>query len=186
MTASSSSSRLGEFRAARATVEKHGVLNTFPARVQLDKDLETWSKRIPDEGEMAWLLGLPSDELLQLVGVCVAAAAFNGTVGKVGYELEEKQLLVDQVSKALGLDMAKYWTATTESYLDLVPKGLVVEAVTEALGGDSAKHLLPMKKAAAAEEAEILLAKTGWLPAPIRPIASKPVKPAKAGKRATA
>jgi ParB family transcriptional regulator, chromosome partitioning protein len=49
-----------------------------------------------------------------------------------------------------------------------VSKTQIAEAVTEGVNAEAAATLDGLKKAAMAERAETLLAKTGWLPAMLR------------------
>jgi ParB family chromosome partitioning protein len=75
----------------------------------------------------------------------------------------------DQLACALSLDMtAAGWRPTVDSYLGRVPKARILEAVTEAKGEASAQLIDHLKKTDMAEQAERLLADTGWLPEPLR------------------
>jgi ParB family transcriptional regulator, chromosome partitioning protein len=84
---------------------------------------------------------------------------------------------VDALARAVNLDMAAAgWRPTVDNYLSRVPKPRILEAVREARGEASAQLIDHLKKPEMAEEAERLLADTGWLPEPLRttnaPIAS--------------
>jgi ParB family chromosome partitioning protein len=130
--------------------------------------IDAWRLRIPQDSsdEFAWLLSLPPAESLELFSLCVASSldATTGVAGRQpGLEL----------SGALQIDVADYWTATEASYLGSVPKEKMAEAVEEACGPGSGVPILKMKKAEAAQYAEQKLAGTRWLPGMLRaPVAS--------------
>ena len=60
------------------------------------------------------------------------------------------------------------WSPTVDNYLGRVPKARILDAVREAKGDASAQLIDHLKKPDMANEAERLLADTGWLPEPLR------------------
>jgi ParB family chromosome partitioning protein len=64
--------------------------------------------------------------------------------------------------------MAKWWTATPETYFNRVRKPLIEEAVKEADAHDAARRIVGMKKGEAARAAAKALEGTGWLPSLLR------------------
>ena len=64
--------------------------------------------------------------------------------------------------------VAAGWTPTVETFLGRVTKARIVEAVREGRGEQAATSIAGLRKGAMAEEAEALLAGTGWLPEPLR------------------
>src|SRR3546814_7780374 len=60
------------------------------------------------------------------------------------------------------------WTPTADNYLNRVPKARILEAVTEAKGIAAAELIDHLQKGDMAEQAERLLADSGWLPEPLR------------------
>ena len=74
----------------------------------------------------------------------------------------------ERLASALALDVAKDWTPTVDSYLGRVTKAHIVEAVAEGVSEDAARRIADKKKPDMAQEAEQLLAGTGWLPAALR------------------
>ena len=60
------------------------------------------------------------------------------------------------------------WAPTVDNYLGRVPKARILEAVREAKGEASAQLIDHLKKPEMAKEAERLLARTSWLPEPLR------------------
>ena len=73
-----------------------------------------------------------------------------------------------QLAEALSLDMSAQWSATQDNYLGRVTKSQILEAVREAKGSAAAQRIEHLKKSDMAQEAERLLAGTGWLPALLR------------------
>ena len=57
---------------------------------------------------------------------------------------------------------------TVDSYLGRVTKARIVQAVRETKGDQTAQAIQPLKKGEMAENAQELLAGTGWLPEPLR------------------
>jgi hypothetical protein len=75
----------------------------------------------------------------------------------------------DRLALAVGLDPVQAgWSPTVDNYLGRVPKARILEAVREAKGDASAQLIDHLKKPDMAKEAERLLAKSGWLPEPLR------------------
>jgi ParB family chromosome partitioning protein len=75
----------------------------------------------------------------------------------------------DRLARAVGLDPVQAgWSPTVDNYLGRVPKARILEAVQAAKGDASAQLIEHLKKPDMAKEAQRLLAKTGWLPEPLR------------------
>ncbi|MGR7993596.1 ParB/RepB/Spo0J family partition protein [Xanthobacter sp. ZOL 2024] len=75
----------------------------------------------------------------------------------------------DWLAEAVGLDMAAAgWRPTVDTFLGRVTKARILQAVTEAKGARAAERIAHFKKGDMAQEAETLLADTGWLPEPLR------------------
>jgi ParB family chromosome partitioning protein len=74
----------------------------------------------------------------------------------------------DQIAIAVGLDLAPIWSPTVDTYLGRVTKARIVAAVREAKGDDAAARIADLKKVPMAEQAQVLLAGSGWLPEPLR------------------
>ena len=73
-----------------------------------------------------------------------------------------------QLAQALRLDLSAQWSPTREAYLGRVTKAHILQAVREARGEAAAQRIDHLKKPDMAEEAERLLAGTGWLPPLLR------------------
>ncbi|HUD95039.1 MAG TPA: DNA-binding protein, partial [Sphingobium sp.] len=71
--------------------------------------------------------------------------------------------------QAVDLDMvAAGWTPTIGTYFGRVTKARILAAVREAKGARAGDRIEHLKKAEMAEQAETLLAESGWLPEPLR------------------
>jgi len=69
---------------------------------------------------------------------------------------------------AAGGRLAGGWTPTVDGYLGRVTKARILQAVRDAKGEPAAERIAPLKKGEMAEQAEALLAGSGWLPEPLR------------------
>lgn len=124
---------------------------------------EAWRARLPeDQGEwLAWLIGLPQTELVDLLALCgamtVNALPSGGAAGSA-----------NAIAAALGLDMADWWEPTAEAYLNHVPKAQIVAALKEAGPELAGGGVEAMKKGALVSAAASRLAGTRWLPEPLR------------------
>jgi hypothetical protein len=70
--------------------------------------------------------------------------------------------------RAVGFDLAQWWTPTARGYFSRVSKQQMTEAVTEGKSDQAAENIAKLKKAEMAERSEALLADTGWLPPVLR------------------
>ena len=100
---------------------------------------------------------MPQSELLSLLAVCVAS-----TVSAVCSRESERPAAT--LAEAVGLDMHAWWTPTAAGYFDHVSKAKALEAVM-AVAPEQVTRLSKLKTGDLANEAERLVAGTGWLPA---------------------
>lgn len=143
-----------------------------PAAVCMREARQAWAERLPEDPSalFAAMLGLPQEELLSLLAVCVAA-----TVGAV--TPRDDALPAAALAQAVGLDMHAWWTPTAEGYFAHVSKAKTIEAV-QMFAPEQAARLLKLKKNELASEAGRLAAGTGWLPVMLRaPVAEAPSMP---------
>lgn len=124
------------------------------------------------------LLALPQQDLLQLLALCTSTAIDAIATG-------EGPNAADAVAEAVELDMSQWWSATSTSYLQHIPKTKVIEAVEAGAGKKEAGPLSAMKKDTLIATAEQKLAGTGWLPkilqgkeTPAKKAPTKTIKPA--------
>lgn len=158
---------------------KFADVGKSPARKALDDRLAVWKKEgLPGKASeiYAWLGTITEAKRLQLLALATALT-LNTNGGPRGNALAEQ----------FGVDMTKWWTATPETFIAVVPKALLAEAVGEVAGKAEGEAVLLLKKDGAMAEAAKKLAGTGWLPKPLRGAGYKVGKPAaKAATPATA
>ncbi|MDP1691905.1 MAG: chromosome partitioning protein ParB [Burkholderiaceae bacterium] len=132
------------------------------ARVQAER--ASWAARLPQQMDQVfpWLLTQDQATVVQLLTFTVAMTV----TGIYGAEPERQR--TDALVAALGLDMNKWWAATSASYFSHVSKARILDVVTEAVDANAASPLAALKKADAASGAEQTVAATGWLPACLR------------------
>ncbi len=109
-----------------------------------------------------WLLTQEQATVIQLLTFTVAMTV----TGIYGTEPERQR--TDALAAALGLDMNRWWAATSASYFSHVSRARILDVVTEAVDGNAASPLAALKKADAASGAEQTVAATGWLPTCLR------------------
>jgi ParB family chromosome partitioning protein len=149
---------LGESAPAKAVGAKH----------------KAWLAELPrtDAAMWEWLDTLSSTRRLELLAHCVSFGvnAFYDKNDRCGpYGVKRRIAHADRLARAVDLNMVYYgWFPTVDNYLGRVPKARILEAVREAKGDASAQLIDHLKKPDMAKEAERLLAKTGWLPEPLR------------------
>ncbi len=140
---------------------------------------ERWGDHVPadDEALWDWLVALDDDNRMELLAHCVSYGVnalyerpntYSGS-GVSEHGLKVRLAQADRLARATGLDMAQVgWRPTVGNYLGRVTKARIVEAVREGAGERAAQLIDHMKKGDMANEAERLLADTGWLPEPLR------------------
>lgn len=131
----------------------------------LDAVAQRWNEALPeDEAQwFAWLLMQPMNELLALL-TFLTAQSVDAIHGRERDQFQP----CDELAEALSLDIAEWWEATPETYLQAVTKAKLVEAVTEAVDAKAAATLESMKKDAAVAAAAAQLHGKRWLPKPLR------------------
>lgn len=144
-----------------------GIEDTAPAKALADRHAG-WATDMPRDVADLWgfVVGLDLASLMALFAHCASL-----TVNAVKQPWERKprtQETADRLATALDLDMTTHWTPTVRTYLGRVTKAHILTAVREALGDAAAERIASLKKQAMAENAEQLLAGTGWLPPLLR------------------
>ena len=159
-----------EIRAESPTPTVQGPgLKECPSVKAIDERHANWEKQLPDEPELLWefLCDFDHDSRMALFAHCVSLTV--NAVHEPWNRTQGRRRHADQVACAVSLDMtATGWKPTAENYLNRVPKARILEAVTEAKGAGMAELIEGLKKSDMAEQAERLLADTGWLPVPLR------------------
>lgn len=137
---------------------------------------EAWAEQMPRDVADLWAFIMELDEtrLLALLAHC-ASRTLNAL--RLPWDRKPKALqTADRLASAIGLDMAKDWTPTVDSYLGRVTKAHIAVAVAEGVSQDAADLIVDMKKPDMASAAEQLLAGTGWLPAVLRTSGAEPAE----------
>jgi ParB family chromosome partitioning protein len=154
-------------------------LKESPPAVSLQQMRDGWSQDLPsdDQGLWDWLSGLDGASRLALLAHCVAHGVnavqekidrYGGS-GVSAHGLSERLRQADRLARAVNLDLVEAgWRPTVETYLGRVTKPRILEAVREGAGADKAELIAHLKKAEMAQEAERLLADSGWLPEVLR------------------
>lgn len=154
----------------RGTVVSHQLesaaddLNDSAAWKVIEASRAEWLNRLPKDVRdwFQWLLQQDQQVVLELLTFCVAVHT-DGI-----RQTEGSASALDGVADALDLDMASHWTPTAMGYFNRVSKAQIAATVTEAVSAEAAAPLASMKKAAAATEAERLMAGVRWVPEPMR------------------
>jgi ParB family transcriptional regulator, chromosome partitioning protein len=135
---------------------------------------KAWLAELPrtDTALWEWLDALSSTRRLELLAHCISFgvnALYDKNDRSGPYGVKRRIAHADRLARAVGLDPVQTgWSPTVDNYLGRVPKARILEAVREAKGDASAQLIYHLKKPDMAKEAERLLAKTGWLPEPLR------------------
>jgi ParB family transcriptional regulator, chromosome partitioning protein len=120
-------------------------------------------ERLPEDRDVlwSWLREQTGGEVLSLLAYCVAV-----TLDAV--RSHEGPTAADELARATGLDMRRWWAPTAENYLTSVPRARILEVLSEAVSPSAAAALMKLKKAPLAQAAEQQLTGTGWLPTLLR------------------
>jgi ParB family chromosome partitioning protein len=157
-----------EAKSAGFGMQAPGLNDTASAKA-IDVRHEARVKQLPATSGELWdaLVGFDTDTRAALFAHCAALTInalhepWNRRPGALAH--------ADRLAQAVGLDMAAAgWVPTVETYLGRVPKARILEAVREAKGEHAAQLIDHLRKPEMAQEAERLLAGTGWLPEPLR------------------
>ncbi|MBA4203746.1 MAG: chromosome partitioning protein ParB [Polymorphum sp.] len=144
-----------------------------------------WKSDLPsdDDALWDWLAALDEASRLALLAHCVSFgvnALYErpnpiSASGISQHGLDLRMAEADRLARTTGLDMIEAgFRPTVENYLGRVPKTRILEAVREGAGDRAADLIAHLKKGDMAEEAERLLAETGWLPESLRPLDGEP------------
>jgi ParB family transcriptional regulator, chromosome partitioning protein len=157
-----------EAKSASFGVQAPGLKDTASAKA-VDARHESWARQLPRESADLWdaLTAFDADSRAALFAHCASL-----TVNAVNEPWNRRPRAIahaDRLAQAVNLDMAAAgWNPTVDNYLGRVTKARILEAVREAKGEALAQLIDHLKKPEMANEAERLLAGTGWLPEPLR------------------
>lgn len=159
--------------------ERGPDLDSSPAAQAIEQRHEDWKAAIPEDATALWdwIASLSQGQQLSLLAHCVSFGvnalhekpnAYGGA-GVTPHGLERRMSEADRLAKATGLDLvAEGWVPTADNYLSRVSKPRILEAVSEGVGEQASQLIDHLKKGDMANEAERLLADSGWLPEPFR------------------
>ena len=149
-------------------VQASGLAESTSA-LAIDARHESWAARLPKASADLWdTLGtFDDDDRKALFAHCVASTV--NAVNEAYHRRPGALAHADRLAETTGLDMgAVGWAPTVETYLGRVTKARILLAVEEACGSAAAQRIDHLKKPEMAQKAETLLAKTGWVPEPLR------------------
>ncbi len=140
-----------------------------PSATAIATRQQRFASMLPKEAGDLWdvLAASDGDTRQALFAHCVASsvnAVFEA------YNRKPKALAhADRLAQAVDLDMVSAgWAPTVDNFLGRVTKARIVAAVGEARGAEPAQSIEHLKKAEMADQAQELLAGSGWLPEPLR------------------
>jgi ParB family chromosome partitioning protein len=167
-----------EISAKSATfgVQAPGLADSASAKA-IETRHQQWAKHLPKtEGDL-WdaLVAFGGDSQAALFAHCASLSV--NAVHEPWNRNSRRLAHADMLARTVNLDMAAAgWSPTVDNYLGRVPKARILEAVREAKGDASAQLIDHLKKPDMAREAERLLAKTGWVPEPLRTPDAQPAE----------
>nr|WP_313533771.1 ParB N-terminal domain-containing protein [Brucella anthropi] len=145
-----------------------GIEDTAAAKMLADRHAG-WASDMPQDVTDLWdfIAGLDPVSVMALFAHC---ASLTVNALKLPWEQNKRRAhaTADKLATALALDMSQYWTPTVNSYLGRVTKAHILEAVVVGVGYGAAERIKDKKKQEMAENAEQLLAGSGWLPPLLR------------------
>ena len=128
-----------------------------------------WSQALPNGSEELWdaLQAFDSDSREALFAHCVAQGV--NAVHEAWNRRPRAMAHAERLAQAVELDMVvEGWMPTVDSYFGRVTKARILQAVAETKGQRDADRIEHLKKGEMAEQAQALLAGSGWLPEPLR------------------
>jgi ParB family transcriptional regulator, chromosome partitioning protein len=138
---------------------------------------ERWGDHLPGNPADLWEWCVRQSQPELMVLLAFAASHSINAVETKFHGRSEALAHANQLGAALGFDMRKWFTTTSDTYFAHLNRQSIECAVAEAKGEDFAKGIAGMKKAEAAAYAERQIDGSGWLPAPIRIAANDDAAP---------
>jgi len=140
--------------------EASDTVEASKAFVATQDALSKWATLLPQQPQdmLAWFLSQPQSVSIDMI---VLGTAVSTDASQTDSKKENKAA---NLIRALKLDMADYWEATPETFLNFVPKAKMISAVTAAVGEATAKPMESMKKTDVIAYATAKLKGMRWLP----------------------
>ena len=136
---------------------------------QLNAAAEIWSQQLPEHIDELWdwLVNQPQKVILDLLAFSVAQTI--NAVQLPHQPADERHLRgANALSKALGLDVANWWSPNAENYFSRIKRDQILTAILDATAKPAPERLKSLKKKDLAAEAESMLTGTRWIPPTIR------------------
>jgi len=144
-------------------------LKTCASAKAIEERHAQWQKQLPKDAKSLWntLRTFDADSRAALFAHCVSLTI--NAVHEPWNRAPGRKHHADQLAEMLALDMAAMgWQPTAANYLGRVSKARILEAVTDVKGASSAELIRHLRKLDMAQQAERMLAGSGWLPEPLR------------------
>ena len=144
-------------------------LKTCASAIAIEERHELWEKQLPKDEKDLWdiLRTFDADSRMSLFAHCASLTV--NAVHEPWNRAPGRKVHADQLAEMLTLDMAAIgWQPTAANYLGRVSKARILEAVTDIKGASSAELIGHLSKLDMAQQAERMLAGSGWLPEPLR------------------
>ena len=157
-----------DVRQVAFSTQPPGLADCEPAKA-LGRRHQNWAASLPHEAADLWdaLVAADDDARRRLFAHCVSLSV--NAVQEAWNRRPKALIHAGRLAEAVRLDMAAAgWTPTVETYLGRVTKARILQAVREARGEAAAERIAHLKKGEMAEQAQELLAGSGWLPEPLR------------------
>jgi len=157
-----------DLKSAGFSAQAPGLADSALA-VAFDARHKAWVAVLPKGPDDLWgaLMAFDGDSRQALFAHCVSLSV-NAIYE--AYNRKPRALAhADRIAQVVDLDMvAGGWTPTIDNYLGRVTKARILGAVREAKGDRAGDRIEHLKKGEMAEQAQALLAGSGWLPEPLR------------------
>ncbi len=145
-----------------------GIRDGNPEVEHIEAKRNALAALLPAEEEQlwSWCLAQPAATHLDLLGY-LAACMINAVQKKSDRQHASRLLHADALAKALGMDMATWYTPTAEGFFSRISRKQILAVIDEATGSHE-PALEKLGKAELAKRAETLVAGRKWLPEPLR------------------
>ena len=157
-----------DVRQVAFSTQPPGLAESEPAKA-IGVRHQNWATSLPHDAADLWdaLAAADDGARRRLFAHCVSLSV--NAVQEAWNRRPKALIHAGRLAEAVRLDMAAAgWTPTVETYFGRVTKARILQAVREARGEAAAERIAHLKKGEMAEQAQELLAGSGWLPEPLR------------------
>lgn len=136
---------------------------------EIEQRHEGWGQDLPKDPNDLWDFLIKLDDVSRQALFAHCASLSVNAVIEPWNKRARAIAHADQLARSIGFDMVEAgWAPTVDNYLGRVTKARILQAVREAKGDQAAELIGHLKKTDMAREAERLMARSGWLPEPLR------------------